>query len=200
MVRVFLLGATGVIGQRLVPLLVGAGHDVAGMTRTPAKVDRLREQGAEPVVCDVFDLEALRVAVTRFEPDLVISQLTDMPDDRGRIPEQADAMRRMYREGSRNVVATTVDAGAGRLIAQSVAWRLAGESALAVEEHERAVLAEGGIVIRYGRFFGPGTYFDADPPPAPRIHVDEAARRTVPALDAAGGVVVVTEDAPPERS
>jgi uncharacterized protein YbjT (DUF2867 family) len=144
MVRVFLLGATGVIGQRLVPLLVGAGHDVAGMTRTPAKVDRLREQGAEPVVCDVYDLEALRVAITRFEPDLVISQLTDMPDDRGRIPEQADAMRRMYREGSRNVVATTVDAGAGRLIAQSVAWRPAGDSGLAVEEHERAVLAEGG--------------------------------------------------------
>jgi uncharacterized protein YbjT (DUF2867 family) len=98
------LGASGVIGQRLVPLLVGAGHDVAGMTRTPAKVDRLREQGAEPVVSDVFDLEVLRVAITGFEPDLVISQLTGMPDDRGRIPEHARGLRRRYRSWPRAVI------------------------------------------------------------------------------------------------
>jgi nucleoside-diphosphate-sugar epimerase len=196
-VRVFVLGASGVIGARLVPLLVDAGHDVAGLTRTPAKVDRLREQGAEPVVCNVFDLEGLREALITFGPDLVLSQLTDMPDDRGRLPEQAEAMRRMCRVGTHNMVAAARDADAERLIAQSVAWSLPGENGMAVEDHERAVLAEGGLVIRYGRFFGRGTYFTAELPPEPRIHVNEAARRTMAALDTAGGVIVVAED-PPE--
>ena len=185
------------IGARLVPLLVDAGHDVAGLTRTPAKVDRLREQGAEPVVCDVFDLEGLREALITFGPDLVLSQLTDMPDDRGRLPEQAEAMRRMCRVGTHNMVAAARDADAERLIAQSVAWSLPGENGMAVEDHERAVLAEGGLVIRYGRFFGCGTYFAAELPPEPRIHVNEAAHRTMAALDTAGGVIVVAED-PPE--
>jgi hypothetical protein len=119
-----------------------------------------------------------------------------MPDDRGRIPEQAEAMRRMYREGTHNVVAAARDGDAERLIAQSVAWSLAGENGLAVSDHERAVLAKGGLVIRYGRFFGLGTYFDPELPPEPRIHVDEAARRTMAALDTAGGVMVAEE--PPD--
>jgi hypothetical protein len=96
--RVFLAGASGVIGERLVPLLIGAGHDVAGMTRTPAKAERLRELGAQPVVCDVYDRDALHDAVGAFEPDLVLHQLTDMPDDRLQVPEWAAATRRMYRK------------------------------------------------------------------------------------------------------
>lgn len=87
--RVFLAGASGVIGLRLVPLLVAAGHDVAGMTRTQAKAERLRGLGAEPVVCDVFDLDALSQAVSGFGPDAVVHQLTDLPDDPARIPELA---------------------------------------------------------------------------------------------------------------
>jgi nucleoside-diphosphate-sugar epimerase len=191
--RVFLAGASGAIGERLLPLLVGAGHEVAGMTRTPEKTERLRELGAQPVVCDVYDRDGLHAAMGAFEPDLVLHQLTDMPDDRAQVPEWAAATRRMYREGTPNLIAAAVSAGVGRLAAQSVAWRLPGESGKAVAEHERAVLSMGGVVIRYGRFFGPGTYFETEPPPPPRIHIDAAARETIPALDQAGGVVVISE-------
>lgn len=78
--RVFLAGASGVIGVRLVPLMVADGHEVAGMTRSPAKADELRELGCEPVVCDVFDAAALERSVTEFAPDAVMDQLTDLPD------------------------------------------------------------------------------------------------------------------------
>jgi hypothetical protein len=116
-----------------------------------------------------------------------------MPDGRAQVPEWAATTRRMYREGTPNLIAAAVSAGVGRLAAQSVAWRLPGENGKAVAEHERAVLSIGGVVIRYGRFFGPGTYFETEPPPPPRIHIDAAARETIPALDQAGGVVVVSE-------
>ena len=79
--RIFLAGASGVLGVRLVPLLVANGHVVAGMTRSPEKVERLRALGAEPVVCDVYDVAALREAVTAFRPELVMHQLTDLPDE-----------------------------------------------------------------------------------------------------------------------
>jgi nucleoside-diphosphate-sugar epimerase len=192
--RIYLAGASGVIGSRLVPLLVAAGHSVAGVTRSPAKVDRLRELGAEPVLCDVYDREALRDSVSAFKPEVVLHQLTDMPDDRARIPEFAEANMRIYREGTRNLVAAAREVGAKRLIAQSVAWRLPGESGEAVHEHERMILDQGGVVIRYGRFFGPGTYFESEPPPPPRIEIDAAARQTLPALRTAGGVIEITAD------
>jgi nucleoside-diphosphate-sugar epimerase len=192
--RVFLAGATGVIGVRLVPLLVAAGHDVAGMTRSPAKVEQLRDLGAQPVVCDVYDAGALDAAVAAFRPDVVVHQLTDLPDDPARIPELRAEGARMRREGTRNLLASSAAAGASPFLAQSVAWPLAGDAGASVQEHEHAVLAAGGVVVRYGRFYGRGTYFEADKPSPPRIHVDEAARRTVPLLDAPSGVVVITED------
>lgn len=79
-------------------------------------------------------------------------------------------------------------------MAQSVAWELGGDAGAAVQEHERAVLDSGGVVLRYGQFYGPGTYFEDEAPSPPLIHVDEAARRTVPALDAPPGLILVTED------
>jgi uncharacterized protein YbjT (DUF2867 family) len=193
-VRVFVAGATGVIGSRLVPLLVAAGHDVAGMTRSAEKIDGLRAQGAESIVCDVYQADELSAAVVRFAPGAVIDQLTDLPDDRARISELRDAGSRMRREGTRNLLAAARAAGASRFLAQSVAWPLHGDAGLSVEDLERAVLDVGGVVVRYGRFYGPGTYYEAEPPPAPRVHIDEAARRTVPLLDAASGIVVVAED------
>jgi nucleoside-diphosphate-sugar epimerase len=165
--RVFLAGASGVIGLRLVPLLVAAGHDVAGMTRTAANVDRLAALGAQPVVCDAFDPDALSRAMAAFGPDVVLHQLTDLPDDRARIPDSARASRRMYREETPNVLAAARQAGAARVVVQSVAWQLRGEGAAAVDAHERAVLGSGGLVVRYGRFFGPGTYFETELPPPP---------------------------------
>jgi nucleoside-diphosphate-sugar epimerase len=191
--RVFLAGASGVIGERLVPLLIDAGHTVAGMTRTPSKAGPLEALGAVPVVCDVFDRKALRKAVLDFDPELVVHQLTDLPDDRGQIPEFAERSRRMYIEGTPNLLAAAEGASrAPRVLAQSIAWEPRGETANAVRAHDAAVLAVGGVVIRYGRLYGPGTYFEGDPPPPPRVHVNDAARRTLDFLDAEPGVVEVS--------
>ena len=110
--RIFVAGASGVIGVRLVPLLVAAGHDVAGMTRSPAKLDRLRALGAEPVLCDVYDAEALRAAVVQFRPDAVMQQLTDLPDDIAQVAALSDRNDRMWREGTRNLLAAAQAAGA----------------------------------------------------------------------------------------
>jgi nucleoside-diphosphate-sugar epimerase len=192
--RIFLAGATGVLGMRLVPLLLANGHTVAGMTRSPQKADLLQGLGAEPVVCDVYDRTALDDAVLGFRPDVVIDELTDLPDDMSLVSTYVAANARMRRVGGRNLLAATLTAGLSRILAQSVAWELAGDGGAAVAEHERAVLEAGGVVLRYGRFYGPGTYFEQEPPPAPRIHIDEAARRTVSALDARAGVVALVED------
>ncbi len=192
--RVFLAGASGVIGIRLVPLLVARGHTVAGMTRSPGKVDALRELGAEPVVCDVFDRQAVNEAVARSGADLVMHQLTNLPDRVERIPEFSARNNRIRTEGTRNLLSAAEAAGAERFVAQSIAWTppAGGE---AVAEHERLVLDAGGVVIRYGVFYGPGTYSgEHRVPPPPRIHVEEAARRTVTLLDAPSGVVTVTDD------
>jgi nucleoside-diphosphate-sugar epimerase len=179
--RVFLAGATGVIGVRLVPLLLAAGHEVAGMTRSqPEVVERL---GAEPVVCDVYDRERLVRVVADFAPDLVLHELTDLPDDYGELEAWLGRNRRIRTEGTRNLL----DAAAGaKTVAQSIAFPPGAP------EHERMVLDAGGVVLRYGVFYGPGTYGGETPPAGdvPRIHVDEAARRTVEALDAPPGTVL----------
>jgi uncharacterized protein YbjT (DUF2867 family) len=188
--RVFVAGATGVIGIPLVKLLVAAGHRVMGLTRTPAKAELLRELGAEAVVGDAYDAATLAQAVSSFDADVVINELTDLPDDVTKITPAANA--RIRTEGNRNLVAA---ADSARYLAQSVAWPLEGDAAAAVAELERTTLAVDGIVLRYGRFYGPGTYSDGtgELPPEPRIHVDEAARRTVAALDAPSGVIVVAD-------
>jgi nucleoside-diphosphate-sugar epimerase len=194
-VRIFIAGATGVIGVRLVPLLVADGHTVAGMTRSPGKADLVRELGAQPVVCDVFDLASLTRTVAVFGPDVVFHQLTDLPDevaDLGRFSDRNDLMRG---EGTSNLLAASAAAKAQRVIAQSISWELPGESRGAVAaSHERAVLQAGGVVIRYGQLYGPGTFYPAAPPPPPRVHVDDAARLTLPALAVPPGVTIVVDD------
>ena len=188
-------GASGVVGVRLIPLLVAGGHTVAGMTRWPRTAHMLSELGAQGVVCDVFDAGALTRAVTEFGPDVVLHQLTDLPDHAADIPKFAERSHYMLTRGTRNLLAAAAAAHAGRVIAQSISWELPGESARAAyAEHERAVLEAGGVVIRYGQFYGPGTYHEAVPPPPPRVHVDDAARQTVPALDAPLGVTLVADD------
>jgi nucleoside-diphosphate-sugar epimerase len=190
-VRVFVAGASGVIGVRLVPLLVAAGHVVAAMTRTPSKLEQLRELGAEPVLCDAYDAVALRDAVVAFRPEAVVNELTDLPDQVGAVNE---ANARIRREGMRNLLAATRAANASRFAAQSVAWRVSGDGGDAVAELERLTLAAAGVVVRYGRLYGPGTYYEHKKPEPPRVQVDEAARRTVPALDAPSGIIEVTDD------
>jgi nucleoside-diphosphate-sugar epimerase len=191
--RIFLAGASGVIGVRLLPLLVAAGHEAAGMTRSPGKLDGLKALGAEPVLCDVYDADALRAAVVRFRPDVVMHQLTDLPDDAAKIPESGARNDRMRRDGTRNLLAAADAAGVQRILAQSIAWELPGDRGVATREFEGSVLNVGGVVIRYGQLYGSGTYFETDKPSPPRIQIDEAARRTMSILDAPPGIVEVVE-------
>jgi uncharacterized protein YbjT (DUF2867 family) len=192
-VRIFIAGASGVIGIRLVPLLVSAGHVVAGMTRSPGKVEQLRALGADPVVCDVFDGDALTEAVSAFGPEMVMHQLTDLPDDVEQLGEFWARNDRIRTEGTRNLVAAARAAGAPRFLAQSIAWRPPGRGEV-VDAHEQQVLDAGGVVVRYGQLYGPGTFYEDTIPPPPRIHIDEAARATVPLLESEPGVVVLAEN------
>jgi nucleoside-diphosphate-sugar epimerase len=192
--RIFLAGASGVIGVRLTPLLVDAGHAVAGTTRSAEKAERLRGLGAEPVVIDVYDTEELRGAVVDFAPDLVMYQLTDLPDDASQIPARAASNARIREEGTANLIAAAQAAGADRFLAQSIAWTPASGNE-SRESLESQVLAyEGvGVVLRYGQFYGPGTYHEAEPPDPPRIQIDAAACATVTALDAPTGIVEIVD-------
>lgn len=192
--RIFLAGASGVIGRALTPLLVDAGHLVAGTTRAAERAELVRGLGAAPVVIDVYDAEGLRAAVVDFAPDLVMHQLTDLPDDAAEIPARAADNRRIREEGTANLIAAARAAGAERFLAQSIAWTPAAGNA-SREALERQVLAyEGtGVVLRYGQFYGPGTYHEAEPPDPPRIEISAAASRTVSNLDEPTGIVEIVE-------
>jgi uncharacterized protein YbjT (DUF2867 family) len=192
--RIFLAGATGVLGIRLLPLLIDAGHVVAGMTRSPDKVAAIRAQGGEPIVCDVFEETHLVEAVKSFDPDAVVDQLTDLPDRRDEFVAHAAKNDRIRTEGTRNLVAAAKAAGANRFLAQSIAWR-PEERVRAVDLHEHQVLEIGGVVVRYGRLYGPGTYYERELPSPPRVHVDTAARATPPLLDEASGIVTIADAA-----
>jgi hypothetical protein len=193
-VRIFLAGATGVIGVRLLPLMLAAGHAVAAMTRTPEKIDGLRIAGVTPVLCDVFDQQALVAAVSHFQPDVVVHQLTDLPDRLQNLAEFLPRNNRIRSEGTRNLLAAAQAANAPGFLAQSIAWRSGPGTGTVLDTHENGVVAAGGTVLRYGQFYGPQTFYEDDPPPHPRIHVDEAARRTLPFLAGQRGIFTITED------
>lgn len=194
MSKVFLAGASGVIGQRLIPLLINEGHTVAGMTRSNNKAELLAELGAQPVVVDVFDRDALIAAVVNFAPDIILNQLTDLPDDVNKIAEFGDLNARIRTEGNDNIIAAARAAGNPKILAQTVAWELpVGPDADAVKQLESSVLAEGGVVLSYGQFYGAGTYNPLTIPAEPRVQIDRAAARTLEVLDAPSSVVVITD-------
>ena len=191
--RVFIAGATGVIGIRLVPLLIAHGHEVTGMTRSELRADALRALGAEPAICDVYEADALRGAVVNAKADAVVHLLTDLPDDMAEIDGFTNANARIRREGTRNLLAAVEAAGASRFLAESLAARPDGVAGEAVDELERSVLAAGGVVLRYGWLYGPDTYHEHELPDPPRIHVDEAARRTALELEHGTGIIDLVE-------
>lgn len=192
--RIFLAGASGVIGQRLIPRLVQEGHVVGGMTRSAGKTELLGNLGAEAILCDVFDREALIQAMVDFQPDVILNQLTDLPDDVTKIGDHEDLNARIRTEGNQNLIEAARKCGSPKILAQSVAWQLPdGLDARAVTELEASVLAEGGVVLSYGQFYGPGTYNEQGLPAEPRVHIDRAADRTVEALGAPSGVVVIID-------
>jgi nucleoside-diphosphate-sugar epimerase len=202
--RIFVAGATGAIGRRLLPLLVEAGHQVFGMTRSPEKVAVLNEAGAEAVVVDVFDAPALAQAVKDARPEIIIHQLTDLPYglDPAQMAEARVRNARIRSEGTRNLVAAALAAGANRLIAQSIAWGYAPGP----EPHRegdpldldgpQAVTMQGvaaledltlnsppieGVVLRYGQIYGPGTGSEQRGPVP--LHVDAAAYAALLAIE-----------------
>ncbi len=214
---IFLAGAAGAIGRRLAPILVADGWRVVGTTRSAARALLLSDLGVEPVVVDVYDAAALRTAVVACRPEVVIHQLTDLPyalatDD---LPAALARNARLRDEGTRNLVAAAVAAGARRLVAQSIAFLYAegltphregdtllpetdpryGETVRGVASLERQVLEAPliGLVLRYGFFYGPGT--GADVPSGPgSVHVDAAARAAaLAAVQGPAGVYNVAE-------
>jgi len=193
--RIYLAGASGVIGSRLVPLLVDAGYTVGAMTRSSEKAARLASLGTEPIVCDVFDRGALTTAVRSFSPDLVLHELTDLPDAVEDLPKARLLNARIRVEGTRNLIDAMDGLDEPKIVAQSIAWTPdPGPGADAVNSLERAVLAANGVVLRYGAFYGPGTYYEGELPAAPRVHIDTAAARTVAALDARSGILTVVDE------
>lgn len=181
--RVFVAGATGVIGQRLVPRLVAVGHQVVATTRSPAKADSLRALGAEPAVVDGLDAMAVGEAVGRAGPEVVIHQMTQLAGITSlrRFDRVFEVTNRLRTQGTDHLLAAATAAGERRFIAQGYAgWpsnRAGGpvqteadpldadppaaqrQSLGALRQLEAAVTGASsleGIVLRYGSFYGPG--------------------------------------------
>ena len=192
--RIFLAGATGVIGVRLLPLMLADGHVIAAMTRTRGKDGRIAHRWRHSSLVRRLRPEALVAAVKDFKPDLVVHQVTDLPDQIENLAEFLPGNNRVRSEGTRNLLAAAKAANASGFLAQSIAWRTGPGTGPVLDAHENGVVAAGGTVLRYGLFYGPETFFENEPPPHPRIHVDDAARRTMPFLAGQRGIFTITED------
>lgn len=209
--KVFLAGATGVVGRRLAALLRQAGHEVAGTTRSESKAAALRAIGAVPVLVDVYHADKLKRAVYAVQPDVIIHQLTDLPQaiDPRTLPAALEANARLRIVGTRNLVDAALTNNVRRVIAQSIAFAYAPGQGPLTEDHplnpaqtgvialEDAVLRTGGIdgiVLRYGRFYGPGTWTEV-PNGAGPLHVDAAAHAALLALTRGRpGIYNIAED------
>jgi nucleoside-diphosphate-sugar epimerase len=209
--KVFLAGATGVVGRRLAVLLRKAGHEVAGTTRSEAKAAALRAIGAVPVLVDVYDADKLKLAVYAVQPDVIIHQLTDLPQviDPNTLPAALEANARLRIAGTRNLVDAALTNSVRRVIAQSIAFAYAPGKGPLTEDHpvnpaqtgvialEQAVTQTpgiDGIVLRYGRFYGPGTWTEVASGSGP-VHVDAAAQAALLALTkGTPGIYNVAED------
>ena len=206
--KIFLAGATGAIGRRLVPLLINSRHYVVGTTRSTTKANGLRAAGVDPVVVDVFDAQELSAAVLEAHPDIVVHQLTDLPPglDPSQMTEGTQRNARMRSQGTQNLVAAALGAGVRRIVAQSIAWMYAPGNEPHSEDDlldidaggTRAITVAGvatlerltmssppidGVVLRYGHLYGPGT--GTNTAEAPALHVDAAAWAAVLAIEKA---------------
>jgi 2-alkyl-3-oxoalkanoate reductase len=244
--RVFVAGASGAIGRPVVHQLVAAGHEVTGTTRSEERAEAIRAAGGRAVICDALDAAAMHAAVTEARPEVIVHELTALPRRFNPRDKQMYApTNRVRREGTRNLIAAAQVASVRRIVCQSIAFAYApgerpevkeedaplaleapppfGDSVRAIDQMERAVVgADGpeGLVLRYGWFYGPGTYFADDGSVARDVrrrrlpvigkgiglysfvHVDDAASATVAAVErgAAGVYNVVDDDPAPQRA
>jgi nucleoside-diphosphate-sugar epimerase len=232
--KVFIAGATGAIGRPLVAQLREKGHEVIGMTRSEERAQALRAAGAGAAIADALDADAVRAAVDAAQPDVVINELTDLdhPLNPRRYAEWLAGTNRLRSEGTRNLVQAAAAAGVPKVISQSVAFFYtsepgtkteddpiagseAGAAAVALAELEEQTLDAGGIVLRYGFFYGPGTSYDHGAQQIeqikkrqmpvvgggagcfPFIHVEDAAAATVDAVERGKpGIYNVVDDEP----
>ena len=236
--KVFIAGATGAIGLPLVRVLCALGHEVTGLTRAGAGVDRLREVGASASCADAFDAKAVRAAIEAASPEVVIDQLSWLPANPADIIKSMRTATRLHREGGANLLAAAqelgvkryvmqsrgfyLDAPAGRLADESARLRHAapgeiGESARVIGEYEDKVLASPsleGVVLRYGFFYGPGTWYRPDGAIADQarkreaaiigegkavwsfVHIDDAVAATLASLTSPPGVYNIVDDDP----
>lgn len=237
--KVLVAGAGGAVGVRLVPMLVGAGHEVIAMTRTAAKSELLRGLGAEPAIADGLDRQAVADVVMRAEPDAIVHQMTSIPASTSfrRFDRDFAQTNRLRTEGTRNLLAAAALVGSPRIVAQSFGgWPYVreggpvkteadpldpsppkgmGETLAAIRALEEDVLGAGGLALRYGLFYGPGTGFALDGELTALVrrrqiplagsgagvwsfcHVDDAAGAAVAALERGGpGVYNVCDDDP----
>ncbi len=226
MTRIFLAGSTGVVGHRLVPLLLAAGHHVVGMTRSATGASGLHALGAEPVIADALDRERVADVVAMARADVVMHQLTDLSAG----TSATNALLRT--DGTRNLVDAGLAAGVRRIVAQSIAWAYAPGNEPAdestaldgrapeprqttiggIEALESAVReAPEWVVLRYGLLYGAGTWYapdglradqaragklTADADISSFVHVDDAATAAVAALEWPSGAVNVCDDDP----
>ncbi|TPN29057.1 NAD(P)-dependent oxidoreductase [Mesorhizobium sp. B2-3-3] len=201
--RIFVAGATGAVGRRLVPRLVHSGHTVVGLTRTAAKADIVRELGAEPVVADALDERAIHAAVKTARPDVIVHELTDLAgaSDLRRFDRAFASSNRLRTAGTDHLLAAARACGVKRMVAQSFCgWPYARSGAPVKSEDdpldpnppkeqrrtldairylERSVAtsaAPEGVVLRYGAFYGPDTgMFDA-------AMIEQIRKRRVPLI------------------
>lgn len=205
---VFLAGGAGVIGRRLIPQLRERGYPVVATTRRAERVAQLVDLGAEPAVCDVFDLEGLTAAVKAASPEIVIHQLTSIPAriNPRRIVRDFETTNRLRTEGTRNLLAAASAAGVSRFVVQSIAFAhqptgtgLKTETdplfldcparfrplveAVARLENLATESEIDAVILRYGYFYGPGTVYA----PGGSFHADVLKRR-MPIVGAGSGV------------
>jgi nucleoside-diphosphate-sugar epimerase len=203
--RVFLAGASGAIGRRLVPLLLRAGHEVTGTTRFVEKAKELQSAGIRPAILDVFDRQAVIDAMRAAHAQIIIHQLTDLPHqfDETRLLASYARNALIRTEGTRNLLAAARAASVRRFIVQSIAFAYppGGEphcetDPLNLDDPTRAVTVKGaadmelqvlgeqaieGIVLRYGLLYGPGTWHETAVR-KPALHVDAAAQAALLAV------------------
>jgi len=217
--RVLLAGALGVIGRPLTELLKRHGHEVVGTTRSPARCSQIQALGIAPAVMNALDSESVRAAFAAARPEALIHQLTDLPKTFD--PHEVDAARernsRLRIVGTDNLMAAAQSYGVRRVVAQSIAFvyapgkapydesaplyenapgstRVAVQGILALERAVTRTPGVEGIVLRYGRLYGPGTWFER-PPESPVVHPHAAAHAALLALTrGAPGTYNIAED------